>query len=137
MSERLLMLDTNMVSYVIRERDKKVNQQLSKAGMENLCISVITEAELYYGLARRPEARKLAQAVQALLARVQIRTWDSDTARAYANLRVFGERQGLSLSNLDMQIAAHAIAVDAILVTHDQAFKKFAPRLKTEDWIVQ
>lgn len=92
MSTELFMLDTNTVSYALRHRDENLNQRLVDVGMHTLCISVITEAELLYGLARRPAATTLARLVKAFLKRVQIRSWDSAAAHSYARLRVFGEQ---------------------------------------------
>jgi tRNA(fMet)-specific endonuclease VapC len=84
-------------------------------------ISAITEAEILYGLAKRPEATRLRAAVEALLESVRIVAWDSDAARAYGTLRARLSDAGKSLSAMDMLIAAHAVATDAILVTRDAA----------------
>lgn len=128
------MLDTNTVSDLLRSR-APVLQHVSEMPMAALCISAITEAELRYGLAKRPEAARLHEAVRQLLLRVQPLPWDSAVAEVYGRLRAEQERQGRPLSPLDMQIAAHAMALGATLVTRDLAFG-LVNGLTLEDWSV-
>lgn len=128
------MLDTNMVSQLLRGH-AKVLQQVTSAPMESLCISAVTEGELAYGLARRPGATKLANTVGEFLRRVEICPWDSDVAQAYGTLRADIEKTGLSLAPLDMMIAAHAQCVGATLVTNDAAFKRISA-LTVTDWTI-
>ena len=102
--------------------------------MTAICISVITEAELLHGLAKKPEAKKLPVVVREFLLRVDRLPWDSACAEAYAQLRCECEKQGKSLGNMDMLIAAHAHAAGAILVTSDRAFDQLFPWLRLQDW---
>jgi tRNA(fMet)-specific endonuclease VapC len=99
-----------------------------------LSISAITEGEILYGLAKRPEAAQLRAAVEALLSTVQILPWDSAAARAYGMLRAKLVKEGKSLATMDMLIAAHSIATDAVLVTHDLAFSRIAALRAVVDW---
>lgn len=101
--------------------------------MAAIAISVITEAELRFGLARRPEAAQLKVAVEEFLLRVEILPWDSSAAQRYAALRAALERAGEPMGNLDMMIATQALAAQAVLVTSDRAFHRIR-RLKIEDW---
>ena len=94
---------------------------------------MITEGELRYGLARKPEAKNLHKVVQEFLKRVEVLAWNSDAAQHYGNLRAELETKGNSLGVFDMQIAAHAFSIGATLVTNDQAFKR-VKKLKVEDW---
>ena len=94
---------------------------------------MVTEAELLYGVAKRPEARKLRTAVDAFLAAIDVLPWTSATARRYAALRAELERRGRPLGPLDLMIAAHAGEHDAVLVTNDRAFGA-VPGLRIEDW---
>ena len=71
--------------------------------------------------------------VEEFLLRVEILPWDSDAAKSYARLRSDMERVGEPMGNLDMMIAAHALAVQAVLVTHDRVFHR-VKQLKIEDW---
>ena len=128
----LYQLDTNTVSYVIKG-NPRVQARLAEVPVARVSISVITEAELRFGLARKPEARQLRRAVEELLVRISILPWDSSCAQHYADLRAAEERSGKPIANLDLMIAAHALASDAVLVTNDSALRRIK-RLKTEDW---
>ncbi len=126
------MLDTNMVSHLLREHPAVVLRVLS-VPMSSLCISAITEGELSFGLQKRPEATRLRRAVAEFLARVDSKPWDSTVAQRYGTLRAELESSGKSLSPLDLQIAAHAQALNAILVTNDLAFTHVS-NLQIENW---
>jgi tRNA(fMet)-specific endonuclease VapC len=132
MSVRYL-LDTNMASYVIKGSVPRVRERLVRLPMAEVGISVITEAELRFGVARRPEAARLKLAVDEFLLRVEILPWDSQAARQYAALRTVLEDSGTPMGNMDMMIASQALAAGAILVTHDRVFHR-VKHLKTEDW---
>ena len=129
----LYLLDTNTVSYILKGNIPMVRQRLVKIPMGDIAISVITEAELLFGVIRKPEATRLKIAVDEFLLRVEVLPWDSDVARSYAKIRAALERQGAMLGNLDLMIAAQAVTVAAVLVTNDQAFRR-VKGLKIEDW---
>lgn len=126
------MLDTNTVSYFLKQHPS-VTKRITSLPLDSLCLSVITEGELRYGLARKPEAKNLHKVVQEFLKRVEVLAWNSDAAQHYGNLRAELETKGNSLGVFDMQIAAHAFSIGATLVTNDQAFKR-VKKLKVEDW---
>jgi tRNA(fMet)-specific endonuclease VapC len=127
------LLDTNMASYVIKGTFPRVRERLVKVAMADVGVSVITEAELRFGVARKPEAARLAAAVEEFLVRVEILLWDSEAAKSYASLRSTLERNGEPMGNLDMMIAAQALAAPAVLVTHDRVFYR-VKHLRIEDW---
>ena len=126
------MLDTNTVSYLIRGQGGVEKSVLSK-DYADLCISCMTEAELLYGVSRRPEATRRAYVVQEFLDRVESLSWGRKEAAIYGNLRAAMERSGKNLQPTDMLIAAHAFAIGATLVTSDTAFRH-VPGLAVEDW---
>ena len=130
----ICMLDTNTASYIIKGRPVKVRENLRHFAMSDICISVITEAELLRGVAKKPEAKHLPVAINEFLLRVTILPWDSNAARTYAELRTVCENEGKNLGTMDMLIAAHSVAVGAILVTHDKAFLQLKRHLVIEDW---
>jgi len=129
----LYLLDTNTVSYIIKGTIPKVRARLAKVPMAQVAVSVVTEAELRFGLARRPEAKQLRIAVEEFLLRVSVLPWDSKAAREYGELRAGLEKSGTPVGNLDLMIAAHALSTDGVLVTNDSALRRIK-RLKTEDW---
>lgn len=129
------MLDTNIASMVIKGTNQKLNHHLLSVSMEDIVISTITQAELLFGLANKPEAIRLKSLVHEFLIRLDILPWDSAAADAYAQLRANCVRYGTALGNLDMLIAAHALSVKAVLVSNDKAFSKVKPPLTCVDWL--
>lgn len=127
------LLDTNMASYVIRGNFPRVRERLLKVPMAQVAISAVTEAELRFGVARKPGAVRLKTAVDEFLLRVEVLPWDSEAAQQYANVRATLERDGVPMGNLDLMIAAHALSTAAVLVTNDRVFQR-VEQLKIEDW---
>jgi tRNA(fMet)-specific endonuclease VapC len=125
------LLDTNTASYVIKGNFPRVRERLMKTQMAEVGISVITEAELRFGVARKPA--KLRTAIEEFLLRVETLPWDSEAAQQYGQIRAALERVGQPMGNLDMMIAAHALACQVVLVTHDHVFRR-VKQLKIEDW---
>jgi tRNA(fMet)-specific endonuclease VapC len=128
------MLDTNTVSHLIKKHPV-VSRRVQDVPITTLCISSITEGELLFGLARRPEAKRLHAVVKEFLLRVDVLPWDSETAACYGTTRAGLESQGKILGSLDLLIAAHAQSVGAVLVTNDRAIFQVAG-LHIEDWTV-
>jgi tRNA(fMet)-specific endonuclease VapC len=126
------LLDTNTVSYLIRSHPR-VAARVVAVPMASLCISAITEGELLFGLAKRPEATRLYRAVQEFLSRITVLPWASQTAQSYGPLRAELQKAGTTVAPIDLLIAAHALEVGAVLVTSDQALFQ-VPQLKLENW---
>jgi len=130
---RTYLLDTNTASYIIKGNVPHVRERLSRVAPADVMISVITEAELRFGVIRLPDAKRISILVDQFLRFVEIRAWDSMAALQYAGLRATLEREGHLMGGLDMMIAAHALAIRAILVTSDRVFRR-VDGLKHEDW---
>jgi tRNA(fMet)-specific endonuclease VapC len=131
--ENLFLLDTNTASYIIKGNIPAVRHRLAKVPTAEVALSTVTEGELRYGVARRPDATHLQTIVNEFLIRMTILPWDSEAAQQYGQLRATLERQGRPMENLDMMIGAQALAAGLVLVTNDQAFKRIK-QLKIEDW---
>jgi|SRR5208337_1788849 len=127
------LLDTNTASYVIKGNFPRVRERLLKVPMAEVGISVVTEAELRFGVARRPEATTLKRVVEEFLLRLEVLPWNSEAAQQYARIRAALEKEGEPMGNLDLMIAAQALAAGVVLVTHDQVFRR-VKGLKVEDW---
>jgi tRNA(fMet)-specific endonuclease VapC len=128
------MLDTNIASHVIKGDIPSVRERLAAVPVESVMVSAVTEAELRYGVAKRGHPQGLAMRVHEFLIRVDVLPWTAQVARIYGDLRASCEAAGISLSPLDMMIAAHAKEADAILVTRDQAFKRVPGGVALENW---
>jgi tRNA(fMet)-specific endonuclease VapC len=126
------MLDTNMVSHLIKGHPA-VARHLVAAPIASICISAITEGELLFGLAKRPEAKRLHLVVREFLRCVDVLPWDNNITEDYGITRAAMERQGKVLAPVDLLIATHALSIGAVLVTNDQAFSQMA-ELHLEDW---
>ncbi|MDZ3799900.1 MAG: type II toxin-antitoxin system VapC family toxin [Xanthomonadales bacterium] len=129
---RHYLLDTNTVSHALRGHSK-VLARMTAVPMASLGISAITEGELLFGLARRPEAVKLQALVEEFLRRVDVLPWDRNCAARYGPLRAAMGERGRTLAPLDLLIAAHAQSLDAVLVSNDKAFSQ-CEGLAWEDW---
>lgn len=127
------LLDTNTASYVIKGNAPRVRERLLSIPTSDVAISVVTEAELRFGVARLPTAKRLAAIVEEFLKYIDIRHWDSATALQYAVLRADVEQRGRPIGNLYLMIAAHALALGTVLVTSDRAFRR-VKGLNSEDW---
>jgi tRNA(fMet)-specific endonuclease VapC len=127
------LLATNTVSCVIKGNRPRVRERLLRVPMAEVGISVITEAELRFGLVRRPDATKLKTVVEEFLLRVEVLPWNSGAAQQYARIRAALEGGGEPMGNLDLMIAAQALAADLVLVSSDAVFRR-VKGLKIEDW---
>ena len=137
MTQRYL-LDTNVVSHIMQGRDAALLVRLTGLAVGQVVISSVTLAELEYGLHRRGQPIRLRNALTQLLLRIDVLPWDERVATCYGALCSSLKSQGVNLSDFDMMIAAHAVAVDAILVSRDKAFARVpvetTQRLKLEVW---
>jgi len=129
----LYLLDTNIASCIIKGTSPAVDRRVAKTVISQLAISAVTEGELRFGTVRLPHAARLHAIVEDFFLRVTILPWNSDSAQAYGPLRAMLEREGQPIGNLDAMIAAHALALGAILVANDHAFARIK-KLKVEDW---
>jgi len=127
------LLDTNTCSYIIKGNPPQVQERLRKVPMSDVGISVVTEAELRFGAARLPQAKMLGVAVEEFLLRLEIFPWDAHAAKQYARIRADLEFRGEPIGNLDLMIAAQALAAETVLVTSDRVYRR-VKALKIEDW---
>jgi tRNA(fMet)-specific endonuclease VapC len=129
------MLDTNTISYIARSGSAAARARLKEAqAAAQVYVSVITEGEILYGLAKRPEATQVANYMYATLDGLEVLPWTSEAAAVYGTMRAENERRGLIAGNLDMLIAAHAVAEGAVLVTNDGAIARLAGGPDTVNW---
>lgn len=132
----LRMLDTDISSYLLKGRSPAIEARLHAIPPHDVCISVMTRAELQFGLKRLPPDHRLHLAVREFLKLVRVLPWDSDSADLYAELRHRLEGSGQPIGDFDMMIAAHALAAGATLVTNNQRhFQRLPAPLLLENWV--
>jgi tRNA(fMet)-specific endonuclease VapC len=128
------MLDTNIVSDLVRNPRGAVIDRIAALGDDSLCISIITAAELRYGCAKRGSARLLAQ-VEAILEGLDILPLDIPADTEYGGIRAELEAAGKPIGPNDLLIAAHAYAIKAVLVTANIAEFSRIRGLEVENWL--
>ena len=130
------MLDTDTASYIIKGRTPAVESKLSEVQPSRICLSVITRAELLYGLKRLPPAHRLHIAVKKFLRIMRVLPWDAEAADYYADIRHQLATTGQPIGEMDMMIAAHSLSIGAVLVTNNtRHFKRIAAPLSTVNWL--
>jgi tRNA(fMet)-specific endonuclease VapC len=128
------VLDTNAVSAILR-RHPLVCARAAAVPLSSLAISSVTAGELYYGLAKRPQATALARLVAEFLRHTDVLPWDDGVSRTYGAVRARLESEGVTIAALDLMIGAHALAAGAVLVSADRAFRRI-DGLTVEDWSI-
>jgi tRNA(fMet)-specific endonuclease VapC len=137
------MLDTNIASHIIKGDIPRARIRLAAVPMHCVTVSVVTQAELLYGVAKRGHPQGLATRVREFLARVAILPWTQEVGEVYGELRACCEAAGITLAPMDLMIAAHAKTLDiasanagdtVVLVTRDQVFGRVPGGLRLEDW---
>ena len=128
------LLDTNIVSNLIREPQGRIADRIKVIGEANICTSVIVAAELRYGAAKKAASRLTAQ-VEAVLGVIDTLPFDCPADEVYGSIRAQLESAGTPIGGNDLIIAAQAIALDLTLVTdNDQEFSRVRG-LRIENWL--
>lgn len=131
----LHMLDTDTASYLIKGKSPMIEARLAVLVPSMVCISVMTRAELQYGLKRLPAEHRLHLAVRQFLKIVRILPWDVDAADWYAGIRHQLVSTGQAIGELDMMIAAHSLSAGAVLVTNNlRHYQRIDAPMILENW---
>jgi len=130
------MFDTNIISYTMKHPATSLAERYRLTPTSDSQVSTVVEAELRYGVARLPKEAKLHGLVDAALSSLNIAPWDSACARAHAAFRVQLQKLRRSMTYADSMIAAHAVALNLILVTNDFVFED-VPGLDVEFWAIE
>jgi tRNA(fMet)-specific endonuclease VapC len=129
------MLDTDIVSDLMKDPNGKVARRVDELGDETaLAISIITAAELRFGLAKRP-SRRLQRRLGTVLAIIDILPFEEPADAVYARLRTDLERRGQIIGGNDLLIAAHAVAAGHVLVSGNEREFGRVEGLALENWL--
>ena len=128
------LLDTNIVSDLVRNPQGKVTDRIRKVGEAQVCTSVIVAAELRYGAERKASPR-LSSQLEAVLGALEVLPLEPPADIAYAKLRTTLERARTPIGANDLLIAAQGLALGYIVVTDN--YKEFArvQNLRCENWL--
>lgn len=127
-----VMLDTNAVIDIL-DNHQTVENHIRQHRPQNVVISCIVQAELFFGVKTRPQADR--SATEQFMKTFEILPWDHKAARCYGALKHELLHADFGLKELDLQIAAHAISIQADLISSDKALLKLH-QLKVIDWRV-
>jgi tRNA(fMet)-specific endonuclease VapC len=132
----LHMLDTDISSYIIKGGYGPVEKHLRRTSISDLCISAMTQAELLYGLKSLSPRHHLHQAVHRFLKVTAVLAWDAEAANFHAEIKFQLKTAETPIGDMDMLIAAHAIASDAVLVTSNtRHFKRIKLPMMLANWM--
>jgi len=128
------MLDTNIVAYAKNNRPEVVYERMSRFDPEDLCVSVITLAELEYGVFNSSSPERNQLALTLFLANIEVVPFDDDAAVEYGRIRADLKRKGTPIGANDLMIAAHAKSLGVTLVTNNTREFERVEGLMLEDW---
>ncbi len=128
------MLDSNICIHIINDANDRLIAKLVRHERE-LCISTIVAAELKFGAAKSAAQKKNRAALADFLAPLEVLPFDEDAAERYGELRATLEKAGRPIGPLDTLIAAHALSLNATLVTNNLREFQRIKGLRVESWV--
>ncbi len=130
-----VMLDTNICIYVIKQKPQSVLQRFSSFPVGSLGISVITLAELEYGVSKSNQPTRNSEALEEFISPLEIAVFDRQATIAYGNIRALLEKRGHPIGSMDLMIAAHDLSLGVRLATNNVREFKRVPNLRVENWV--
>jgi len=131
----LYMLDTNICSYIIRDNPKYVFEKLKEVELDHtVALSSIVVSELLYGASKKASP-KLLKVVNMFIEQFTIYDYNKASAKAYANIRTTLEKKGQVIGVHDMLISAHALSLNAVIVTNNTKEFERVKGLCLENWV--
>jgi tRNA(fMet)-specific endonuclease VapC len=128
------LLDTNIVSHLVRNPDGRVAAHIERVGYLLVCTSIIVAGEIRYGIAKSASRRLAAQLIP-IFQSLEILPFEAPADVHYGELRASLERSGNLIGPNDLLIAAQAISLDLVLVTDNEREFSRVPGLKVENWL--
>ena len=131
----MFMLDTNICIYINKQKPPQVLAKLQSLPIHQVCMSVITFAELMHGALKSQQVVNNLTVIQNLRRIIQIKKFDELAAETYGQVRSDLERKGLIIGSNDLLIASHALSQGMILVTNNEREFRRISGLKIVNWI--
>lgn len=133
MAAKRYLLDSNILSDLVRHPDGAIFRRILEVGEDTVCTSLIVAAELRYGALKKGSSRHSAQ-LEKILSALDILPLESPTDACYAEVRLALEKAGSPIGANDTLIAAHVIALGLTLVTDNREFER-VPGLDVANWL--
>ena len=134
MADFTYLLDTNILSNLIRDPVGSVAQRIDEKGEDTVCTSIVVACELRFG-AEKKQSASLQARVEELLTVLDVLALDVDTDLHYAEIRAKLEAAGTPIGPNDLLIAAHARSLDLILVSANVREFSRVPGLSVQNWL--
>ena len=132
----IYLLDSNICIYVINEHPKHVLDKFKKMRNENITISSIVLSELAFGVYNSHHVEKNLLALEKFSTPIKVLPYDENAAYYYGEIRAYLKKNGNPIGQLDAMIAAHALSINATLVTNNTKEFSRVKNLKCENWIL-
>lgn len=129
-----LMLDTNVCIYLIKEHPPSVVGRFASHAVGDIGISVVTLAELEYGISKSSRPARNREALAQFITPLEVLPFDRQATAVYGRLRATLEKKGQPIGSMDLLIAAHALSLGVRLITHNVKEFGKVPGLSIEDW---
>ncbi len=131
------MLDTNICIYLIRQRPDALLERFRRFPVGDVGLSVITLAELQYGVSKSTRPKQNQAALEQFLSPLEVAAFDRPATMAYGKVRAGLEKRGRPIGAMDLLIAAHALSLGVRLVTNNEREFRQIPGLRVENWVSQ
>ena len=128
------MLDTDTCAFILRKSSPVLLERIQLVPLAQQCMSVVTLAELLYGIQVSSKKKANREAVDALTRHVNVIDWTKEAAAHYAEIRADLKKKGQQLGANDLLIAAHARSLGAVIVTNNVKDFGRVKGLKLEHW---
>lgn len=130
-----VLLDTNICIYIIKRHPLAVIERFKRFAIGDIGISVVTLAELEYGVSKSRDVKRNRHALEQFITPLVVARFDQEAAVIYGTIRAHLEQKGQPIGSMDLLIAAHARSLDVRLVTNNENEFKRVPELRIENWV--
>jgi tRNA(fMet)-specific endonuclease VapC len=129
------LLGTNICIALIKDRPEFLRSRLTGFSTDEVGVSAIVVAELWYGVSLSQKKRQNESALRDFLDYVSVLDWPAEAGPTYGRLRAMLQKAGTPIGAMDLLIASHALWLDATLVTNNVKEFRRVPNLRIEDWL--
>jgi tRNA(fMet)-specific endonuclease VapC len=131
----MFLLDTNIIIYILKNRFQGLRKKIESVGIENMCVSSLTVAEMEYGAAKSQNPDAARSRLYEFLTPFEIRDFDTKAAEHYGRIRAQLEKAGNIIGPIDMLIASVALANNCTVITNNTREFIRIEKLRVENWI--